>query len=165
MREPGELSVELTDEAATRAAGAALARVLTERAIDRFLVTLSGELGAGKTTWVRGFLEALGVSDPVRSPTYTLIESYPVGSRTVHHLDWYRLADASDLEGLGFRDLAGPGQWVLIEWPERAPEVAATADLRFELEYRAKGRSLKVRAGSPTGQGVLAALKTANALG
>ena len=165
MRESGELSLQLTDEAATRAAGAALARVLIERATDGILVTLSGELGAGKTTWVRGFLQALGADGPVRSPTYTLIESYALGSRTVHHLDWYRLADAADLEGLGFRDLAGPGQWVLIEWPERAPAVAAAADLRLELMYQARGRGLRLVAGSATGAAVLAALKAANALG
>ena len=165
MREPGELNLELTDEAATRAAGAALARVLQARSTDGLLVTLSGELGAGKTTWVRGFLEALGVAGPVRSPTYTLIESYPLAGRTVHHLDWYRLADATDLEGLGFRDLAGAGEWVLVEWPERAPGVAAAADLRLELEYRAHGRGLRLIAASAAGEGVLAALKTANALG
>ncbi len=165
MREPGELTAELNDEAATRAAGSAVARALLARPTDRILVALSGELGAGKTTWVRGFLEALGVTGPVRSPTYTLIESYGFGERTVHHLDWYRLGDAADLEGLGFRDLEGPGQWVLVEWPERVPEVGQRADLRLALDYRGMGRTLRLAAGSAMGEAVLAALKTANALG
>ena len=165
MREPGELSAELADEAATRASGAAVAGALAARATDRVLVTLSGELGAGKTTWVRGFLEALGAPGPVRSPTYTLIESYPLAGRLVHHLDWYRLGDATDLEGLGFRDLAGSGQWLLVEWPERVPAVAAEADLAVRLDYRVDGRHLGLRAGSATGRAVLQAITTANALG
>ncbi len=109
-------------------------------------VTIAGELGAGKTTLVRGLLEALGVDGPVRSPTYTLIETYPAGPRRVHHLDWYRLAGPDDLEGVGFRELLGPGHWVLAEWPERAAPVAAQADLALSLAYAGAGRRLEVRA-------------------
>ncbi|HXQ31820.1 MAG TPA: tRNA (adenosine(37)-N6)-threonylcarbamoyltransferase complex ATPase subunit type 1 TsaE [Steroidobacteraceae bacterium] len=165
MREPDQLSAALADEAATRAAGAALARALDSAGADSVLVTLAGELGTGKTTLARGFLEALGVRGPVRSPSYPLVESYRAGARTVHHCDWYRLSAAQELEGLGFRELVGAGQWILIEWPERAPAVAARADLALNLTYAPAGRDLVVSAGSPTGRQVVARLKTDKALG
>jgi tRNA threonylcarbamoyladenosine biosynthesis protein TsaE len=154
MREPDQLSVGLADERATRSAGAALAAALAAAAADAALVTLTGELGTGKTTLVRGLLGALGVTGPVRSPTFTLLESYPVGPRTVHHLDWYRLA-AGDLESLGFRDLLAPGNWVLVEWPERAAAVAARADLALTFQYEGGGRRLTLQALTATGRASL----------
>jgi tRNA threonylcarbamoyladenosine biosynthesis protein TsaE len=165
MRESGQLSVVLADEAATRAAGAALARALDAAGADSALVTLAGELGAGKTTLARGFLEALGVRGLVRSPSYPLVESYEAGGRAVHHCDWYRLSGPQELEGLGFRELVGPGQWVLVEWPERAPAVAARADLALKLAYAPAGRRLVMTAGSAMGRLVITRLKTDKALG
>jgi tRNA threonylcarbamoyladenosine biosynthesis protein TsaE len=163
MREPGELRLELGDEAATRAAGAALAAALAAAGAREAMVTLAGELGVGKTTLVRGFLEALGVAGAVRSPTYTLVESYRLGERAVHHLDWYRLSASADLEALGFRDLLGPGQWVLIEWPERAPNVASQADIAVALGYRSIGRHASITGLTATGRDAVARLRTANA--
>jgi tRNA threonylcarbamoyladenosine biosynthesis protein TsaE len=163
MREPRRLTLALADEAATRAAGAALAAALVAVEPASLFVTVAGELGAGKTTLVRGLLEALGVAGPVRSPTYTLIESYPAAGRRLHHLDWYRLTGADDLEGVGFRELLGPGHWVLAEWPERAPAVAAQADLALGLAYAASGRRLRARALSPQGAAVLARWRQGNA--
>lgn len=159
MREPGELIRPLPDEGATRAAGAALARALELAADGGAFVTLAGDLGAGKTTFVRGLLDALGVAGPVRSPTYTLVESYRAGDRTVHHLDWYRLAGEDDLEALGFRELLGARQWVLAEWPERAPAVAGQADLAVRLDYApGGGRVLTVVPQSPAGRRAAAQL-------
>lgn len=155
MREPGRLTLALGDEGATRAAGAALAAALGAIDPPAIFITVAGELGAGKTTLVRGLLEALGIAGPVRSPTYTLIESYPAGSRRLHHLDWYRLAGPEDLEGVGFRELLAPGHWVLAEWPERAAAVAAQADLAVGLSYEGAGRRLEARALSPRGAAVL----------
>jgi tRNA threonylcarbamoyladenosine biosynthesis protein TsaE len=163
MHEPGELSLELDGEGATREAGAVLARALKSQGVGQAMITLAGELGAGKTTLARGFLEALGAQGPVRSPTYTLIESYPVSGLLVHHLDWYRLGSAADLEGLGFRDLEGPGQWILIEWPERAPSVAARADLSIALDYSPAGRRARVRARASWAGPIVAALRRATA--
>ena len=117
------------------------------------LFLLADQARAAQT--VRGLLEALGVTGPIRSPSYTLIESYPAGGRRLHHLDWYRLAGADDLEGLGFRELLGPGHWVLVEWPERAPTVAAQADLALGLAYEGAGRRLEARAATPRGAEVL----------
>jgi tRNA threonylcarbamoyladenosine biosynthesis protein TsaE len=166
MRQPVDLKLSLADEAATRAAGAALAAALRAGAPGGAFVTLAGDLGAGKTTLVRGLLDALGVTGPVRSPTYTLVETYRVQGRSVHHLDWYRLAGDDDLDGLGFRELLGGGQWVLAEWPERAPDTAAEADLDIRLEYAAEGgRVLRVAARTDVGRAVLANLMPDRASG
>lgn len=154
------VATTLPHEAATRAAGAAVARALDALGEARAFIALEGDLGAGKTTFARGFLAALGVTGPVRSPTYTLVETYPAGGRLVHHLDWYRLAGDDDLDSLGFRDLVGPGQWVLAEWPERAPAAAAEADVTVALAATADGaRSLRLSARSDAGRRLLARLR------
>ncbi len=109
----------LVDEAATLAFGARLGQSIKAPA----WVHLHGDLGAGKTTFARGFLSALGQLSHVRSPTYTLIESYYLGNSVVHHLDLYRLASAVELLDLGLDDLAAdPAIW-LIEWPDRGTGV------------------------------------------
>ena len=99
------------------------------------LLGLAGDLGAGKTTWVRGLLRGLGHAGRVPSPTYTLLEPYRIGALTVVHLDLYRLADERELENLGLRDwLAEPGTWVVVEWPERAPGLASTCDILLRID-------------------------------
>ncbi len=178
MCESGSLSLYLADEAATRRAGGALARALlalesgadpgmhTHVAGARGLfVTLAGELGSGKTTLVRGLLEELGVAGPVRSPTFTLLESYAVGPRQVDHLDWYRLAGANDLEALDFRELLAAGHWVLVEWPERVPAVAAAADLAVRFGYEGPGRRLELVPRTREGRRLSAALEADKTLG
>ena len=163
MREPGRLTLALGDESATRAAGAALAAALGAIDPPAIFITVAGELGAGKTTLVRGLLEALGIAGPVRSPTYTLIESYAAGTRRIHHLDWYRLGGPEDLEGLGFRELLAPGHWLLVGWPERVAPVAAQADLALRLDYAGRGRQLEASALTERGAGVLARWREGNA--
>lgn len=98
------------------------------------LVGLEGPLGAGKTTLVRGFLRALGHAGPVRSPSYTLLESYPLNTAEVHHLDLYRLVDPAELEDLGLRDLLGPRSICLIEWPERGQGVLPALDWWIRID-------------------------------
>ncbi len=128
------LRLDTPDEAATEALGAALARSLPT-GVDRALsVHLQGDLGAGKTTLVRGFLRALGVTGAVRSPTYGLLEPYAVAGRAVLHLDLYRLAEPTEVEALGLRDHDEPGAVWLIEWPERGAAVLAPPDLRVTLQ-------------------------------
>lgn len=161
----GPLHASLADEAGTRAAGAAIARALAALDESRFFLALQGDLGAGKTTFARGFLAALGAAGPVRSPTYTLVESYPLTGRTVHHLDWYRLTGDEDLDSLGFRDLVGPGQWVLAEWPERAPVAAGEADATLALAPADGGRRLLLSAHSAAGTRLLARLRADRTLG
>ena len=155
MCQSGRLTLALPRDAETRRAGAALAQALRLAAPPAAFVTVAGELGAGKTTLVRGVLAALGVAEIVRSPTYTLIESYPIDLRQVHHLDWYRLTGPEELEDIGFRELLAPGHWIFVEWPERAAAVAATADLALELGYAEGGRSLEARAQTALGSTVL----------
>ncbi len=125
--------IDLPDTRATEAAGAALARVEGVRT-----VYLEGDLGAGKTTWVRGLLRALGHAGPVRSPTYTLVESYELDSGTILHFDLYRLGDPEELEYLGVRELHAPGALWLIEWPERGRGWLPEPDLRVRLSGHAE---------------------------
>lgn len=122
----------LAGEGETLALGAALARAgLREGA-----VYLAGDLGAGKTTFVRGFLRALGVTGSIRSPTFTLVEEYraEAGEAAVVHYDLYRLSDAEELEYLGVRDHLGSGALCFFEWPERGAGVlpAPALDVRFD---------------------------------
>ena len=97
------------------------------------MIYLCGDLGAGKTTWVRGFLAASGAAGAVRSPTYTLVELYELTDAIAVHLDLYRLHDAAELAPLGVRDWAGPGYLWLIEWPERGAGGLPTPDLTVTL--------------------------------
>lgn len=116
----------------TEAFGAELAR--TRPPGERLLIMeLSGDLGAGKTTLVRGFLRECGVQSAVRSPTYTLLETYTLGPMTFVHLDLYRLNDPAELENLGLRDLAVGGHTWLIEWPERGAGRLPAPDLSVRL--------------------------------
>jgi tRNA threonylcarbamoyladenosine biosynthesis protein TsaE len=109
-------------------------------------------LGAGKTTWARGFFAACGVTAVVRSPTYTLLELYDLGPVQALHLDLYRLQDASELEPLGLRDWARPGYLWLIEWPERAAGRLPAADLRVTLSASPQGHEITVAAATMLGE-------------
>lgn len=134
MREP--LKLHSDSAAATRAFGAKLGHALSVASgQSSVLIALNGDLGAGKTTFVSGLLEALGHRGAVKSPTYTLMETYELAGREFHHLDLYRLNDASELESLGFHDLLQPRTIVLIEWAERAAIVRAVADLSIDIKY------------------------------
>jgi len=140
----------------TEVAGARLARVRPTGADVFAAIYLNGDLGAGKTTWVRGFLSACGVSAAVRSPTYTLIELYDLGGMTAVHLDLYRLQDESELEALGLRDWAAPGYLWLIEWPERAAGRLPPADLSVALSAGADAHKIVVSAATSLGASWLA---------
>lgn len=121
-------------------------------------LALEGELGAGKTCWVRGMLRGLGYEGRVVSPTYTLMEPYQVGSLLVLHLDLYRLSDPAELEYLGLADQAGPGCIVCVEWPERAVGALPEPDLLLRFSYRGSGRCLRAQARSDAGCRWLAAM-------
>jgi|SRR5215831_1137722 len=132
----------------TRHLGKAIGQALKSISLDQPLViTLDGELGAGKTTFVSGVLRALGISAPVRSPTYTLVEPYEFGSFTVYHLDLYRLVEARELEMLALRDLLRPQAVLLIEWAERGKDVLPAAELSLTFNYLKEGdRQVQIRA-------------------
>jgi tRNA threonylcarbamoyladenosine biosynthesis protein TsaE len=113
---------------------------------------LSGELGAGKTTFVRGFLRAHGIAESVRSPTYTLLELYPVDAVTLLHIDLYRLRAPGELESLGLRDWARPGYLWLIEWPERGRGHLPPADLTLRFTVGASAHDIEVAADTDHGR-------------
>ncbi len=143
-------STFLPDEAATEAFGQALAACSKSLS----LITLSGDLGSGKTTLVRGLIRALGHDGAVKSPTFTVIEPYELQGRPVMHLDLYRLEDPEELEFLGFRDMLDGSGLCLIEWPERARQLLPPADLRLQLSLENKGRRLQWQAETPAGESV-----------
>lgn len=134
----------------------ACARPAGENALA--VLYLAGELGAGKTTFARGFLRALGVNEPVRSPTYTFLELYQAGSLTLVHVDLYRLRDPAELESLGVRDWARAGCVWLVEWPERAVGRLPPADLTLKFSVGAAGHDIEARGHSRLGRTWLAQL-------
>ena len=136
----------LPDAASTDALGAVLAHTQPAQAI----VHLHGDLGAGKSTLARAWLRALGVGGAIRSPTYTLVEHYPLaGGGKALHLDLYRISGAGELEFLALDD-AGATLW-LVEWPERAAGALPDADLRVELAVDGDGRTVRLVGTTPTG--------------
>jgi len=137
---------------------AAVARALAARVREGGVIHLVGPLGAGKTTFARALLQALGIGARVKSPTYSLIESYAVGDLAAHHLDLYRIAAADEVEWLGLRDLAAGKQLWLIEWPERALATIPGADLTVELAHAPSGRNLRLTAATRTARPWLASL-------
>lgn len=134
------MEIYLPSEAAQLDCGRALAERLRGQ---NGVVFLRGDLGAGKTTLVRGLLRALGHLGSVRSPTYTLIEPYEAGDQRIHHLDLYRLGDPEELEYLGLRDLLDGEGLVLVEWPERGAGMLPEPELIIEIEHAPPGRRLR----------------------
>jgi tRNA threonylcarbamoyladenosine biosynthesis protein TsaE len=154
------LSLGASDATETRAIGARLAAaMLAADPSEPLLITLSGELGAGKTTLVGGLLAALGHAGPVRSPTYALIEPYRLADRDIHHCDLYRLRDPDELDDLGLRDLLTARAVLLVEWPERAGDRLRAPDVALRLQYSEAGRVVEVTASSAVGKAVLAQLE------
>ena len=121
---------------------------------------LTGELGAGKTTFARGFLRELGVTGAVRSPTYTLLELHELTAVTALHVDLYRLREPSELESLGLREWARPGCLWLIEWPERAAERLPPPDLTLTFTVGPRAHDIVVQSHSDAGKTWLARLKS-----
>src|SRR6185436_870541 len=154
------LDILLPDAAASEALGAALAPGVAPGRV----LHLCGDLGAGKTTVVRGVLRALGHDGKVKSPTYTLVEPYvvePNGLSRLHlyHFDFYRLKNAAEWESSGFREYFGPQAACLVEWPERVGPALGVPDLELRLEFAPPGRRASLSANTPAGQAWLASLR------
>lgn len=147
-----------SEDALCAAAGLAAA-CFREGGAAPLSIGLSGDLGTGKTTWVRAMLRGLGYAGRVPSPTFTLLEHYELDELTVVHLDFYRLGEARELEFLGIRDWLGqPGVWLLAEWPERGGSFVDSLDigLRFDIGPD-ESRLLAVEGLTPTGRAAIAA--------
>jgi tRNA threonylcarbamoyladenosine biosynthesis protein TsaE len=144
----------LPDAVATERVGAALARALTGGVV----VALSGDLGAGKTTLVRGMLRELGWDGPVKSPTYTLVEYYPLSSLYFYHFDFYRFADPGEWETAGLAELFRRDSACIVEWPERVANLLPPADLSIVLAHAGDGRELTAASNSEAGDRCLDAM-------
>lgn len=140
------------------AAMTAIARRLAPAARDGGVVFLEGDLGAGKTTFARALLVELGAGARIKSPTYSLIESYRVGDADAHHLDLYRIADPGELEWLGLADLWTASTLMLIEWPERGPGALPAPDLVLQLRHAGAKRAIDAEALTARGLRFMAAL-------
>lgn len=136
--------LELPSAESTEALGARLAKLFASR--PGGVIFLQGALGAGKTTLARGLLRALGVTERVRSPTYTLIEPYALTGRPVLHMDLYRLADPGELDQLGLDDQPPDHALWLVEWPERGLQRLPKPDLSVELITLPAGRRALIHA-------------------
>ena len=149
------ISFLLPDESATLA----LAQRLAMQLRPGMVIYLLGDLGAGKTTLVRGVLNALGYGGRVKSPTYTLLEPYRAGKLDLRHFDLYRLQDEAEWETAGFRDEFDGHNIFFIEWPERAQGLIPRADVEIALEILQDGRKAEIRANSEVGEQCLKQLR------
>lgn len=142
------LDVFLPDASATDAIAARFAATLPPASV---MLHLQGDLGAGKSSFARALLRALGIQGPIRSPTYTLVERYPLTEgREALHLDLYRIGDPGELEFLGI-DHDAVALW-LVEWPERGASALPAPDLRLSMAIEGEGRRLQVAANTAIGQ-------------
>lgn len=154
-----DFTLELPDEAATLQFSALLAKAL----VPNLVIYLHGDLGAGKTTLVRGLLHALGYVGKVKSPTYTLVEMYEVELKVnsrypLYHFDLYRFNDEEEWDAAGFRDYFNAHSVCIIEWPEKAQHVLPTPDIDIVFSIQSIGRKIQLVAHSELGQQCLQAI-------
>lgn len=148
----------LIDDVATVEFGRNLSRCC-EQASCFFLY---GDLGAGKTTLTRGFVQGLGHKGKVKSPTYTLVEPYELADWQVFHFDLYRLADPEELEFMGIRDYFTGNSHCLIEWPDKGLGILPEPDVTINLTYLDQQRQIEVSACSVVGQRIVEKLELLN---
>jgi tRNA threonylcarbamoyladenosine biosynthesis protein TsaE len=152
------VDIKLPDADATARLGAALAAGIAPGRV----LHLSGELGTGKTTLVRGLLRALGVVGAIKSPTYAWVEPYSTSSLDLYHFDFYRFADRTAWLSSGLREYFRPDAVCIVEWPERAGNLLPPPDLAVSLHYEGTARRAELRSFSPAGDGWLASVRQAH---
>ncbi|MFI4954627.1 MAG: tRNA (adenosine(37)-N6)-threonylcarbamoyltransferase complex ATPase subunit type 1 TsaE [Gammaproteobacteria bacterium] len=123
-----------------------LGHKLAQRSITECVIFLQGPLGAGKTTLIRGLLQGLGYNSAVKSPTYTLVETYALAAHTIYHWDMYRIVEPEELEFMGIRDYAQQPAWWLVEWPEKVNEMLPKPDLNISIQVEGTGRVVTLEA-------------------
>lgn len=148
------MNLFLADEAATIQFGKQVLEALPEN-LAGWTVLLSGELGAGKSTFARALIQAAGHDGPVPSPTYTLVEPYNLRRGNIYHIDLFRVSGEEELRYLGWNDL--DDGFRLVEWPDRAPALVAQADLSLTLSYEGDGRRAELTGLSERGDALVAA--------
>jgi len=151
-----QITRHLSTEADTLALGAALAPGLRAGMV----MYLEGELGAGKTTLARGILQALGITDRVKSPTYTLVEPYTISSLYLYHFDFYRLKYPDEWVDAGLREHFNSNALCLVEWPEKAGGRLPAPDVRVAMTVAGDGRSITISAETEAGRNCLMRLQT-----
>ena len=141
---------------------AALGAALAPGALPGRVLHLRGELGAGKTTLVRGLLRALGYAGRIKSPTYTLVEPYTLSSLHFYHFDFYRLKDRIEWEEAGFREYFGAHSLCVVEWPERAGGLLPMPDLEIELTFQDAGRRARLSVSTAAGDAWLSSFPSSS---
>lgn len=146
-----EIDITLKSSEETEAFAASIAKAITAPCS----IALQGDLGAGKTTFARGFLQALGHKGNVKSPTYTILEPYQIGDITVNHFDLYRLADPEELELIGAHEMFADDTINLIEWPEQGAGWLPEMDLWLKIEHLENGRRFCLSSNSARAESIL----------
>jgi tRNA threonylcarbamoyladenosine biosynthesis protein TsaE len=152
----------LADEQSTVAMGKQLAVIVKDELKQGIVAYLNGDLGAGKTTITRGFVQGMGHIGHVKSPTYTLVEPYDLVDWQVYHFDLYRLGDPEELEFMGIRDYFNENCCSFIEWPEKGYGLLANADITINMAYQGEQRMVEFHANSSLGKSLLMALENSN---
>jgi tRNA threonylcarbamoyladenosine biosynthesis protein TsaE len=146
--------VDLPDENASHNIAAAIASCL----FSPLIMSFSGEIGSGKTTIIRAVMRALGVTSAIKSPTFSLVESYHINNFDIHHFDLYRVHDETELEYIGFRDYFANNAICFIEWPERVSTCSEIVDCAFSLDIKEDGRQMQGLALSSAGSSIISCL-------
>lgn len=142
---------DLPNEEASKQLATRLAKLLFPGTVLAF----SGEIGSGKTTFIRAMLRAFGVKGAIKSPSFSLVETYVCNALCIHHFDFYRIQDEEELAGIGFRDYVTLDAICCIEWPELAKNAMSICDLQFSLSIKGTGRNLSIEARSAQGETIL----------
>lgn len=136
-------------------ASTSFAKIFASRLRAPLIITFNGALGAGKTTIIRAMLRALGVQSAIKSPTFSIVESYSCPEFVVHHFDLYRINNPEELEYIGFRDFFAPKTVCCIEWAERADYLLPHTDISCTLTMKEEGRELVINSLSAAGNEII----------